>query len=159
MTTHEQNIKATLGRLDRLASEILTNGSNLGLSPEGSFALAQQVDRVADQLEAATWGPEVLQQRAVGVMASRLATEPGGLAVQAPAATPATPAAPVTAAVRTAEVIQRDADEAYMNAFKNPMAPIQVESDEPYMAAYKDDQSSAVIHGESTSGRALAPGH
>lgn len=60
---------------------------------------------------------------------------------------------------RRAEVIQQDADEKYMGGFKNPMAPVQVESDEPYMKAYADDQSSAVIHGTSTSGRPLAPGH
>ena len=60
---------------------------------------------------------------------------------------------------RQAEVIQQESDEKYMAAFKNPMAPVQVESDEPYMNAYADDQSSAVIHGTSTSGRPLAPGH
>jgi len=58
---------------------------------------------------------------------------------------------------RQAEVIQRDADEKYMDTFKNPMAPIQTESDEPYMKAYGDDQSSAVNNGESTTGRKLAP--
>jgi hypothetical protein len=58
---------------------------------------------------------------------------------------------------RQAEVIQRDSDEAYMNGFKNPMAPVQVESDEPYMSAYGDDQSSAVHHGKSTTGKPLAP--
>jgi hypothetical protein len=60
---------------------------------------------------------------------------------------------------RRAEVLQAESDEKYMATFKNPMAPIQVESDEPYMKAYSDDQSSAVIHGTSTSGRPLAPGH
>src|SRR5512137_1261359 len=50
---------------------------------------------------------------------------------------------------RQAEVIQRDADEKYMDTFKNPMQPIQTESDEPYMKAYGDDQSSAVHHGQS----------
>jgi len=58
---------------------------------------------------------------------------------------------------RQAEVIQRETDEPYMDTFKNPMAPVQVEGDEPYMAAYKDDQSSAVNHGKSTTGRPLAP--
>jgi len=58
---------------------------------------------------------------------------------------------------RQAEVIQRDADEKYMDTFKNPMAPVQTESDEPYMKAYGDDQSSAVIHGTSETGRKLAP--
>ena len=58
---------------------------------------------------------------------------------------------------RQAEVIQKESDEPYMATFANPMAPIQVESDEPYMKAYKDDQSSAVHHGKSTTGRPLAP--
>jgi len=59
--------------------------------------------------------------------------------------------------LKTAEVIQRDADESYMDTFKNPMQPIQTNGDEPYMSAYGDDQSSAVNHGKSTSGRPLAP--
>ena len=61
---------------------------------------------------------------------------------------------------RQAEVIQREADEPYMQTFANPMAPIQTEADEPYMKAYGNpDQSSVVQHGKSTSGRPLAPGH
>ena len=61
---------------------------------------------------------------------------------------------------RQAEVIKRDADEKYMDTFKNPQAPIQVEADEPYMKAYgPPDQSSAVAHGVSTSGRPLTPHH
>ena len=58
---------------------------------------------------------------------------------------------------RQAEVIQRDADEKYMDTFKNPMAPIQTEGDEPFMKAYGDDQSSAVNHGKSENGKPLAP--
>lgn len=58
---------------------------------------------------------------------------------------------------RQAEVIQRDTDEKYMDTYKNPMAPVQVEADEPYMKQYADDQSSAVIHGQSTTGKALTP--
>lgn len=58
---------------------------------------------------------------------------------------------------RQAEVIQREPDEAYMDTFQNPMAPVQVEADEPYMSAYRDDQSSAVNNGKSTTGRPLAP--
>jgi hypothetical protein len=59
--------------------------------------------------------------------------------------------------LKTAKVIQQDADEKYMATFQNPMQPRQVEADEPYMAAYKDDQSSAVESGKSTTGRPLAP--
>lgn len=61
--------------------------------------------------------------------------------------------------VRQAEVLQKEPDEPYMGTFKNPMKPLQTESDEPYMKAYADDQSSAVIHGTSTTNRPLAPGH
>lgn len=58
---------------------------------------------------------------------------------------------------RQAEVIQKESDEPYMATFSNPMKPHQTESDEPYMRAYSDDQSSAVHHGKSTTGRPLAP--
>lgn len=59
--------------------------------------------------------------------------------------------------MKLGEVLQRDADEGYMDTFKNPMQPIQTEADEPYMRAYGDDQSSAVHHGKSDTGRPLAP--
>jgi hypothetical protein len=59
--------------------------------------------------------------------------------------------------LKTAEVISRDSDEPYMDAFKNPMDPVMTNADEPYMSAYGDDQSSAVHHGKSTTGRPLAP--
>lgn len=58
---------------------------------------------------------------------------------------------------RCAEVIQKESDEPYMSTFENPMKPLQTESDEPYMKAYGDDQSSAVNHGKSTTGKPLAP--
>lgn len=58
---------------------------------------------------------------------------------------------------RRAEVIERDKDEPYMDTFKNPMKPLVTDKDEPYMAAYSDDQSSAVHHGKSETGRPLAP--
>jgi hypothetical protein len=58
---------------------------------------------------------------------------------------------------RRAEVIQKDSDEKYMTTFENPMQPHQTDADEKYMGAYKDDQSSAVHHGKSETGRPLAP--
>ena len=58
---------------------------------------------------------------------------------------------------RQAEVLQRDTDETYMDTFKAPTAPRQTDADEPYMSAYKDDQSSAVQHGGTSTGRPLAP--
>ena len=59
--------------------------------------------------------------------------------------------------LKTAEVVQRDSDEPYMDTFKNPMQPHVLNADEPYMSAYGDDQSSAVQHGQSSTGRPLAP--
>lgn len=59
--------------------------------------------------------------------------------------------------LKTAAVVTRDADELYMDTFQNPMQPRLTNADEPYMAAYGDDQSSAVQHGKSTTGRPLAP--
>jgi len=58
---------------------------------------------------------------------------------------------------RQAEVLQSDSDESYMGNFENPMEPIQTDADEAYMQAYADDQSSAVQHGKSSTGRPLAP--
>jgi len=61
---------------------------------------------------------------------------------------------------RQAEVIKREADEPYMNTFKNPMEVIQRDADEPYMERYNmPDQSSIVQHGMDSTGRKLAPGH
>ena len=59
--------------------------------------------------------------------------------------------------LKTAEVIQRDSDEPYMDSFVVDQGVVQAEADEPYMGAYADDQSSAVRHGQSTTGRPLAP--
>lgn len=59
--------------------------------------------------------------------------------------------------LKSAKVLQKDSDEAYMSAFEVDQGVIQSESDEPYMDAYADDQSSAVRDGKSTTGRPLAP--
>ena len=59
--------------------------------------------------------------------------------------------------LKTAEVIQRDSDEKYMDTFKSPTKPIQTEADEPYMRAYADDDTSGVHHGKAENGRPLAP--
>lgn len=57
--------------------------------------------------------------------------------------------------LKTAEVVSRNADEPYMDTFSNPQQPRVTNADEPYMSAYADDQSSAVRHGQSTTGRPL----
>lgn len=61
--------------------------------------------------------------------------------------------------LKTAKVVQREPDEAYMDSFATIHGIEQAEGDEPYMAAYRDDQSSAVQTGVATNGRPLAPGH
>lgn len=121
-----------LGRLDRLASTIQENYKKWGMSFDEAKGLVNQIDKTADEIEGMAFGVESLQRRQIEV---------------------------VTASAKNAQVIQRETDERYMDTFKNPMAPVQVESDEPYMRAYADDQSSAVIHGQSETGRKLAPGH
>jgi hypothetical protein len=59
--------------------------------------------------------------------------------------------------LKDAKVLQKDADEGYMDTYNAPMAPKQTDADEPYMSLFKDDQSSAVNDGKSTTGRPLAP--
>jgi len=119
-----------LGRLDRLANEIQTNHDSWGMPFDTAKDLVNELDKTADEVEMAAFGEESLQNRQIEV---------------------------VTASSKKAEVIQRDADEKYMDTFKNPMQPHQIEADEPYMKLYGDDQSSAVNHGKSETGRPLAP--
>ena len=121
-----------LGRLDRLAETIQTNHESWGMPFDTAKGLVNEIDKTADEIEAAAFGAASLQNRQIEV---------------------------VTASSKKAEVIQRDGDEPYMDTFKNPQAPVQIEADEPYMKEYTVDQSSGVIHGESTTGRDLAPGH
>ena len=109
-----------LARLDRVAATIQENHEKWGMPFTAAKELVNNIDKIADQIEVATFGEESFARR-------------------------------------QAEVLQRDTDEKYMDTFKNPMAPVQVESDEPYMRAYGDDQSSAVHHGQSSTGRPLAP--
>ncbi len=117
-----QEADLILAGLDKLAEDVQANYETAGLSFDDAKAKVNAIDKLADDIEIATFGKESFVKR-------------------------------------RAEVIQKDSDEKYMGTFANPMAPVQVESDEPYMAAYKDDQSSAVIHGKSTTGAPLAAGH
>jgi len=123
---------ATLAEIDAHAASIKANFQSWGMPKEAAKKLVNFLDRMADNVEIAAFGEESFRARQLEVVtASR---QP-----------------------RTAEVIQREPDEKYMQTFANPMAPVQVESDEPYMKAYRDDQSSAVNHGKSMTGRPLAP--
>lgn len=116
-----------LESLDRIASVVQENHEKWGLKFEAAKALVNQIDKLADEIESATYGDDSMLRRQARVMG-----------------------------VKVGEVIQRDSDEKYMDAFKNPMSPLQTEADEPYMKAYKDDQSSAVHSGKSTTGKPLA---
>jgi hypothetical protein len=124
-----EKASAALTRLDRVAASIQENHEAWGMSLQAAKSVVNYLDKVADEIEIATFGEESLARRQAHVMA------------------------------KNAKVIQQDKDESYMATFSNPMEPHQTESDEPYMSAYGDDQSSAVASGKSTSGRPLAPGH
>jgi hypothetical protein len=120
-----------LARLDRVASTIQEQHEKWGMPFAAAKELVNELDKTADEVEIAAFGPKSFEARQTEL---------------------------VTASVKkTAEVIQRDSDEKYMDGFKNPMQPIQTAADEPYMKAYVDDQSSAVHHGKTTTGRPLAP--
>ena len=122
-----------LGRLDHAARTIQANAKSWGMPFADAKAIVNALDATADEIEVAAFGAESFAERQVEVI--KQASSP-----------------------RTAEVVHRESDEPYMEAFKNPMAPIQTEADEPYMKAYgPPDQSSAVLHGQSTSGRPLTP--
>jgi len=125
-----------LGRLDRLAHTIQTDYEKMGMPFETAKDIVNDLDKTADEIEEAAFGADSLQRRQIEVVTASAAKKPEG---------------------KTAEVIQRDADEKYMDTFKNPQAPVQIEADEPYMKLYSDDQSSDVRHGVSETGRKLAP--
>jgi hypothetical protein len=122
-----------LYRLDRVAHVIKAQHKAWGMPFDVAKGLVNAIDATLDEVEIAAFGLESFQNRQVEVLKQ-------------------------ASAPRTAEVVHRETDEPYMETFKNPMAPIQTEADEPYMKAYgPPDQSSAVLHGQSTSGRPLTP--
>lgn len=120
-----------LSRLDRVASVVQERHQEWGLSFKAAKQLVNEIDKIADELEKATFG----EQSVIARQASVLGLE------------------------KTAEVIQRDSDEPYMDTFDSPMMPIQREADEPYMQQYSDDQSRAVAKGKSLNNRPLTPNH
>lgn len=121
-----------LYRLDRIAATIQQQHKSWGMPFEAAKQIVNAIDATSDDIESASFGTESLAERQVEVVKQ--------------------------ASTRTAEVIHQESDEPYMKGFANPMAPIQTEADEPYMKAYgPPDQSSAVLHGQSTSGRPLTP--
>jgi hypothetical protein len=120
-----------LNRLDRMAHTIQTNYKTWGMPFAAAKSIVNDLDKTADEIEKTAFGDDSFQRRIVEVAK--------------------------TAASKSAEVIQREPDEPYMDTFKNPQAPVQIEADEPYMKEYAVDQSSEVNHGKSTTGRPLAP--
>ena len=116
-----------LGRLDHMASQIQENHEKWKIPFVVAKALVNSIDKVADEIELASMGPESLLKRQIHTLA------------------------------KDGKVVKKDADEGYMDTFTNPMKPIQTDADESYMSLFKDDQSSAVETGKSTTGRPLAP--
>ena len=138
----KEDANKILFRLDRIAATIRAQHASWGMPMPIAKQIVNALDATADDIEVAAFGAESLADRQVEVLKQASA--------QAQA-----PAAPQQ---RTAEVVHRETDEPYMEAFKNPMAPVQTEADEPYMKAYgPPDQSSAVLHGKATNGRPLTP--
>lgn len=151
MKFEKKAAESILARLDKLAGYVQANFQAMGMPEAEARETVLTLDKLADSIEGDTFGADSLLLRQTEML--------GGKQAAAALAEAYRKAAQKTAADKHAQVIQRDRDEGYMDTFKNPMAPIQVEADEGYMRAYGDDQSSAVIHGESTTGRDLAPGH
>lgn len=117
-----------LGRLDHMAASIQDNHEKWKIPFVVAKALVNSIDKVADEIELASMGPESLLKRQVHTLA------------------------------KEGKVVRKDADEGYMDTFNAPMAPIQTDADEnSYMSLFKDDQSQAVESGKSTTGRPLAP--
>ena len=124
-----------LARLDRIASTIQTSHKTWGMPFDTAKALVNAIDQTADAIEVAAYGQESLAVRQEEIVKQASAMSP-----------------------RTAQVLQHESDESYMNTFTTNPDTIQIEADESYMRAYgTPDQSSAIIHGVSTSGRPLTP--
>lgn len=117
----------TLSRLDTFAKTIQEKHASWGMPFEVAKEMVNFLDKTADEIEVASFGPDSLQARQAEVV------------------------------TKTAKVIQKDSDEKYMDTFNAPMKALQADGDEPYMRQYADDQSAAVQSGKSTSGRPLAP--
>jgi hypothetical protein len=122
-----QDADRILARLDKIAATVQEKYAEWGMPFDTAKEITNALDTTADEIEVVAFGKESFDLRQAEVLS------------------------------KTAQVIQREPDEKYMDTFANPSQPRQVEADEPYMAAYKDDQSSAVNHGKSTTGRPLAP--
>ncbi len=140
----KEDANKALNRLDGIARSIQANGKAWGIPFEVAKAMVNDLDRTADEIEMAAFGEQSLVERQVETVkqiAARRAAQQGQPQGQ-----------------RTAEVMHREPDEPYMKTFETNPNTMMTEADEPYMKAYgAPDQSSAVLHGVSTSGRPLTP--
>lgn len=144
LTTKQAN--ETLERLDKLANHVQANHKTWGMPFDAARALVNAIDKTADEIEGLAFGEQSFQRRQAEVavtdrrLASVMRSEIGRLAFE-----------------KAAKVLQRDADEPYMDTFENRMKPHETDADESYMNAYSDDQDISVAEGESEEGRELAP--
>lgn len=122
-------VSGILGRLDKVAAEIQTNHEQWGVPFDTAREVVNNLDKVADKIESAAFGDDSMLKRQAEVL-SELRK-------------------------KNAQVIQRDADEKYMDSFVVDQGVVQADADEPYMSAYSDDQSSAVRGGKDSSGKPL----
>jgi hypothetical protein len=135
-----QDIEATsrlLQAYDDTADFVQRHYAKIGLPEKEAKQIVNALDQRADAIEKRAFGEESFEKRKAFALRKNAADRRAKLA----------------------EVLQKESDEPYMSTYKNPMKPLEVNSDEPYMRQYADDQSSGVIHGKASNGRALAPGH
>lgn len=129
ITTTPEKINAVLARLDRMASIVQENHEKWGMKFAAAKDLTNEIDKIADTLELATYGEDSLLNRQASVMKIAEVLESDS------------DESYMNAFESTTEPHQIDADEAgYMNLFK-------------------DDQSSALLHGKTVAGKALLPNH
>lgn len=146
----KEDANANLNRLDTIARTLQANHKAWGIPFEVARGMVNDLDRTADEIEVAAFGAESFKARQTEIVHS-IAAQRQARAGQngQPAAAPAT---------RTAEVMHREPDEPYMKTFETNPNTMLTEADEPYMKAYgTPDQSSAVLHGVSVTGRPLTP--
>jgi hypothetical protein len=124
----KEEASKVLSRLDHMAGTIQDKHEAWGMPFVVAKELVNSIDKLADDIEASSMGPESLLKRQVHTLA------------------------------KEGKVVQKDSDEGYMDTFNAPTAPIQNDADEnAYMSLFKDDQTIAVETGKSTTGRPLAP--
>lgn len=120
-----------LARMDQISEYLQKNYAGLGIEFDEAKKVVNALDMCADDFEKAAFGEESFEHRRQEVMAAN----------------------------KEAEVIQRDSDEPYMDAFNNPSGTKQTDSDEPYMSTYNTDGTTEVVEGEDEKGEDLTPNY